>query len=470
MVHGALAAGFPGIVTVATTHPTVPAQIDMIRFKPLVGCLDVGAERDTLSGGTGDDDLIGDNAFQIAAVIDGGEGGGSLLLPQYRLDVEFDKLVGDVTLTAASDTMKGDDGNDCLIGDQALSVAGVLSGAQPDDGVRVDIEALANRITLKGGANKLEGGAGDDHLIGDSQVTLTGLIVTEGGQLGSRGIEVEGLLCALRIEAGADTLLGGDGNDMLIGDSAATFTGVALPEVRINDDDGGGTLTGTIASAAAPALPFLQVDGLVGELTILGNKDTLDGGAGDDSLYGDDHVTVVGVTGSPAPGESLRIEIECSLLGCVDITGNADKLTGGLGNDLIVGDSRLEMAAMAGGVSSGARLEIEVDKLAGNVRLSGGGDTAYGNDGDDRLVGDHEVVIAGLVLDAGVDGDLTMDVDGLVDGLTLETNCSTDTLDGGAGNDTLVGDNFTAIGESSMRSAVSSPAHPQGSPPWISTS
>jgi len=441
-ISGAVTAGFA--VAAGSTTPTLPTEIDVIRFHPLVGCLSIDADRDALNGSAGDDDLIGDNAVQVLAAVGAGTGGNALT--KYKLVAEFDGLINDLTISAANDTVLGGDGNDCLIGDSELTVAGVIDGAQSSDGLRVEIEKLGGSIKVKGADDRLEGGTGDDHLVGDSNIALTGLIVTAGGMLGNRSIETDNLLCSLRVEGGGDTLLGGDGNDVLIGDAAASFVGVQLPAVQQPSGGGGGDGGPILVFAAtATTVPLLQVDGLVGSVDLVGGRDTLDGGANNDVLYGDHHLTVAGVIGSVALNQSLRVEIEDGLLGCVNVSNSSDKLSGGTGDDQLFGDSRVELAAMAGAASAGSNLELEVGGLIGNLGIDSSGDQLYGNDGNDRLVGDNQLLVAGLVLTGGAGGNLTLDVDGLVCSLRLWTNCSSDSLDGGNGDDTLVGDQSLSL-------------------------
>jgi len=176
---------------------------------------------------------------------------------------------------------------------------------------------------------------------------------------------------------------------------------------------------------------------------------------GDDVLYGDQHVSLTGVSGSPVKGQSLNIAID-SLAGCMNIDACADKATGGLGNDVLYGDSRFEAAAVVGGMSSGAAMTVAVKSLAGSVNVGGDRDQLFGNDGNDRLVGDNEAVIAGVVLQTAVNGNLTVSITGLLSGLTLDAGA--DSLDGGTGNDTLIGDQSIAVAAVLSTGAVSSAA------------
>ena len=457
IVSGALATGFQPVITPTsstTTASSSPTQVSLVEFDSLVGCLDLDACRDSLDGGAGDDRLTGDNALSVFAIVAGGADVGSQPA-KLALRIEFERLLDDVDVGADSDALLGGDGNDCLIGDSEVDVTTLITGAQPGDGVRVQVDALAGKLDVHAASDRLEGGAGDDHLIGDNEVALTGVTLASGGLLGTRTIEVESLLCNLDVDGSCDTLLGGDNNDVLIGDNAISFTGVELSAVQAVVPP-----TETIVATAATTTTVapssaVKVDSLVGSADIGAGSDTLDGGAGDDVLYGDQHVSLAGVTGSPVTGESLTIAID-SLASCMNVDACGDKLTGGLGNDQLVGDSRLEAAAVVGGMSPGTTMTVAVKSLAGNVYVGGDRDQMYGNDGDDLLVGDNQAVIAGLVLQAAVNGDLTVSVDGLMSCFTLDAGCGGDSLDGGTGNDTLIGDQAIAVGAVLNAGAVSS--------------
>jgi Ca2+-binding RTX toxin-like protein len=377
---------------------------------------------------------VGDHEVAVLGVISGGDDAvGSSAAPQLSPGVEIDGLVGDLRLDGAADTLTGGGGDDCLTGDHALRVAGVIAGPQPADGARVEIESLAGDVRLYGGGDRLDGAAGDDTLIGDHRVAITGLVVLADGALGDREFEVDGAICALRLEGGKDALLGGAGADALYGDHAVSFTGVALPAA-----EPGGGLAG-----ASTRPPLLEVERLVGSVDIRGNRDALDGGEGDDALYGDHAVSIAGVAGAAGEGRSLRVEIEERLLGCVEIRGADDAVRGGGGDDRAFGDSRIEVAGMAGAVAAGGLLEVEIGGLVDRLDVEAGDDELRGEAGDDALAGDNELLVAGLVLEGGVAGALVVEADGLVGALELGAGC--DALDGGDGADALVGDQVLAI-------------------------
>src|SRR5439155_4464024 len=111
-------------------------SLDLVRVDALLGYLDAGANVDTLLGGLDNDELTGDNALHLAAVVAGGDAVGSSLTPYFKLGVDIESLAGEVELEAAADALNGGDGNDDLIGDQSLDAAVIVSGKQPADGVR----------------------------------------------------------------------------------------------------------------------------------------------------------------------------------------------------------------------------------------------------------------------------------------------------------------------------------------------
>jgi Ca2+-binding RTX toxin-like protein len=316
------------------------------------------------------------------------------------------------------------------VGDHSLGVAPILSGSLGHDGARIEVNGLAGRIELCAGNDRLEGGLGDDRLLGDSDIALTGLVMGA-SSLGNRSVEVNGLLCDLDVDAGCDLLLGEDGHDSLAGDNALSITGVLLAGVAADASAGAG-------------MPLVEVSSLVDCIDICGRDDTLDGGAGDDVLIGDHVGSIAGVAGSAGAGQRLRIEIECTLIDCLTFYSGKDKLTGGLGDDLIVGDNSVEVAAVAAGAGSGSNVEIDIDELICNLRLKGASDQGFGSDGDDALIGDHVLSVTGLVLTDLVDGRLDVEVDSMLGSVTLESGSNA--LDGGNGNDWLIGDHVVQIG------------------------
>lgn len=379
-----------------------------------------GVGNDTLVATAGNDTLDGGAGFDVADFLTlgttlgvgltatlGGQGDGTATMGTHTIvlrqveSVSATDLADTVTGSAGNDAMLGQAGNDRLLG---LSGSDTLDGGAGDD-------------TLDGGEadDLLFGGAGDDSLLGgegnDTLVGGAGADRIEGGSgtnvasyAGSGALVIDLVNRANSTgDAAGDTyfavqaLLGGDGADTLI-------AGAADDGVRISTYRGG-----------AGNDVFRSVD-----LSV----DTIDGGAGNDTLDLSDRAAF-----SLDLSDAKYISIET--------------VTGGGGSDIIT----------AAPLSSGVRLNGGggADALTGGSggdTLDGGDgvDTLVGGDGDDSLIGaagddnleggaGADTLVAGSGSDwlKGGDGNDVLD---LVSG--GNTDYSTDTVDGGAGNDRFI--------------------------------
>jgi Ca2+-binding RTX toxin-like protein len=240
-----------------------------------------------------------------------------------------------------------------------------LNGREGDD----RLDGLGGNDTLAGGlgADELHGGAGDDRLDGGS---------------------------------GDDRLFGGEGTDTAVYDAGADVTVDLSLDTAQRTGEGRDTLTGieNVSSGSGD-------DRLVGDH----RANRLDGGAGDDTLEGrrgDD--TLVGGSGDDT----------------LDGGAGNDRLRGGAGNDTAVYNSGAD-------VTVSLLLDTEQDTGEGLDTLTGI-ENLTGGSGDDHLLGDHQA----NRLD-GSAGDDTLRGRGGDD--TLVGGAGDDRLEGGAGNDRLLG-------------------------------
>ena len=344
-----------------------------------------GAGDDSLSGGNGDDELWGNAGNDT---IDGGAGANDLV--RYREDPNG--VVVNLTTGTATDGY----GNT----DTLLNIEDVHSSDRAD--------------VLRGsaGANRLFGFAGNDTIFGEGGADV---LLGDGGAdsiLGGDGDdEIWG-------SAGADTLDGGAGTDVArYRDAISTVTvnletGTAqdgfgstdslIAIENVHGSDFGDNLTGD--GGANQLFGFAgqdMISGGLGNDTILGGDgaDSLTGGggndeiwgeAGDDSIDGGDGTDLVRFRGATS---ALTVDL---VLGTssgegADILRNIENIDGSDYNDLIIGDSGVNVFSGFGGN----------DTLIGNA----GNDVLSGRQGSDRyefFAGDGNDVVNDL-------GDGTVD-------------------------------------------------------------
>ncbi len=241
----------------------------------------------TISGGAGDDVLVGSSSFANWLV--GGDGNDNMV--GFAGD---DSLYGG----AGSDTIGGSAGDDLIVG---ASGSDSLFGGEGNDSMFGGTEG-----------DSILGEAGDDLVFGgDGNDTIAGADGNDGifGEAGDDSIAGGDGNDSMRGNTGNDTILGLGGLDVLVGDLGADElrggTGSDLLDGRGGDD----ALFGEDAA-----------DCLVG----MAGNDSCDGGAGNDSLYGGaDNDTLVGNDGNDAAFGGL---------------GN-DSIVGGEGADLLFGDA-----------------------------------------------------------------------------------------------------------------------------------
>lgn len=330
----------------------------------------------------GDDMIFGDNA----TVLDGsaGPGSGWVVVLNDSTDPAVgtfgaDRIVaGPVSADADADEVWGQGGDD------------VITAGADDDYVE------GNR-----GDDTIRGGAGDDDVMGGSSAN-DGM---PRGEDGDRLVERlrtapgEDLVddTASGIDDGDDSIDGGAGHDVLLGDNGRL------------------TRPGGVVSSSTSTQPVRHVAMADTETGASSGSDDLAGGAGDDVLYGQ--------LDNGAPGE----------------LGAGDTLSGGDGTDFVQGDLSVVTPTRAEDIgdeetlslSSGTLTEqvyasgslVPVTHVPDGTALVGGSDVGRGGPGDD-------------VLRLGSDSDLGNGDDGRD---VLFGGSGPDALWGGRGEDRLFG-------------------------------
>ena len=415
----------------------------MVTFTGLEPVDIAGMASVTVSGSSGTDNYTLSNGFDttmtglIPAIVVSGTRSGVAIESAHVFNF------GSLTI----DTGAGND----IVSASAISRAVALNGGAGND----TLTGGTGNDTLTGGAgnDSLNGGAGIDtfaETTANEVMSLSNTQLTGNGTDRFTNIERAVLtgtarndtLDASAFTLGNVTLLGGDGNDTLIG---GAFTG-AVDADGFNDslDGGAGTDVGRQSSPINQSLAVGPTPGTnvvkgasssVGDLwrSIEGLHFIGNGNAGttlDASLFAGS-VTLAGSSGNDVLIGGSRNNVLIGNAGNDLLTGGntSDTLSGGAGNDSLVGNG-------------------------GNDLLNGqaGNDTLRGNGGDDHLIGEEgsDKLFGGSGSDL-LDGDAGNDVltgeagDDTIHGGTgsdaISGGDGNDFLNGGLGNDTILGGN-----------------------------
>jgi VCBS repeat-containing protein len=370
---------------------------------------------------------------------------------------------GNDTLTggAGDDTLYGDSGNDYLTGDNGINF---LYGGSGDD-------------TFYGGAgtDTFDGGApnSDSDTVSYANVGA-GTDITASLDSGSGGIAGEDSYSAIENltgGAGEDTLYGDNNDNTLIGGAG---NDTLLDGLAGNDSLHGGTGNDILHGQDGDDTLY----GDSGDDKLYGDADTnylyggdgddeLYGGAGTDHFYGDDDTThgndnesdtVSYENDSAGISASLATRTGTAGIATGDTYSDIENLTGGSGDDFLVGDDE-------NNVLTGGNGDDDLTGGAGNDILEGGagGDHFSGGEGNDTVsfANSMSPVYVSLkdvnfrIFDAAGD---TYDAD--IENLTgtaqvdwLEGNDENNKLDGGLGDDRLyglAGDDILVVNQAEM--------------------
>ncbi|NDF11381.1 MAG: calcium-binding protein [Proteobacteria bacterium] len=343
--------------------------------------------------------------------------------------------VGPVAFSApiAADTVMGAFTSDPLLTVAPVVPGNVLSPTTATSGITLTVPADAKLgvgyvLTGTEGNDSITGGTGDDLITG-----LGGDDTLNGGD-------------------GDDSIFGGDGNDLIYGGYGSdelhggagndTIFGGSGKDT-IYGEDGDDVLNGGVGND--------DIDGGNGNDNIAGGEgtDRLAGGAGNDTIYGDEGADyITGGAGKDiiqgGDGDDIF------LFGGADF----DTITGDAGNDFIDGgEGRDSLDGGTGNDTINGGLGTDsVHGGDGNDLINGlGGDNTdkdfdilYGDAGNDTIIAASKAPGSGNYLDGGVGNDSLVGSDGsdiLMGGSDDPYNSpnARDTLSGGGGNDYIVG-------------------------------
>jgi Ca2+-binding RTX toxin-like protein len=405
--------------------------------------LSTGAGQDTLNTQGGDVTLVGDNAavvrVRVAPTADDSPvspqtlGGASGLSFQYG-------VVGSVALTAGAgnDTLTAANGDPILIGDDAFlaQVSGVTASTPADSTgsasflQRGVLQNVSLTQTGPAGQDRVSSAQGDALLIGDSGAVVSPLVTGEAnagidagtgtaefGQLGVGGV------LALTGGAADDTITAAVGDDTLIGDNGIDVSLISGP------GPGNTALPGGVTEVSQ--------NGIGTNVTLVGDAaaNSLTGAAGNDLLIGNNGILVsLSLTQSAGPCDPQQ-----GVGGYVSLQGGGgnDTLNASAGNvQVLVGDNAVIVDVHLQGAGDCPRQDDD-DALTGVV----GDVTVNGLGGDDRLIGSNASHPSAENLQIGDNGYVQMvKNDHPMSNSPALTGAGGDVMvEGGAGNDTLLG-------------------------------
>jgi trimeric autotransporter adhesin len=419
-----------------------------------INVLDGAAGNDTLDGGLGADTMIGglgDDSFYVDDVSDvvsenGGEGTDTIIstasfnLATSATNVENLTLSGAavsgtgdggvnvITGTAGNNTLDGGGGDDTLVGLDGNDVYVVDSSGDTvlensDEGTdtiqsTVDFDLSVGgqnveNLTLLGAAIDGTGDTGDNVITGNANVN------TLSGGAGNDTLDGDGDSDTLVF--GADSMIGGLGNDVFIVDDA----GDSITEAGSGGTDTVQTeVTYTLTTGAE--VETITITGL-GAIDVTGNAtgqfiggnastNTLDGGGGDDTLDGGgagEADRMIGGTGD----DTFFIDSSSDVL-VENLAEGTDEAFSSVDFNLNTNGANVDNLTLTGTalVGTGNAIDNLITGNASNNTLSGGGgdDVLDGGAGNDSMIGGT--------------GDDTFIVDAAGDSVTESTGQGTDTV------------------------------------------
>ncbi len=400
--------------------------------------IQAGDGNDTVYAGQGDDDIIGEGGDDVIYAddgddsIDGGEGNDSI-----RGQEGNDTVIGGL----GDDTVRGGKGDDIVEGNEGNDS---MAGGVGDD----TLLGGDGSDTMSGneGSDSLEGNDGDDVIhAGNDDPKIDNyfpFVDSPDADPDDDRDFVDGGAGNDTITTGddADTIYGGTGHDSIESgiDDDVVYGGAGDDYIDgfhgndfIDGGDGDDTIEGGFDTFSDYENddPF-PVPGYASDPDPDDNKDTVLGGAGNDLIStGDDADSIEGGTGNDTIDGGIDDDF-------IDGGDGDDSIIGGHGSDEIYGGEGNDFINAGDSTLAWGQAPDDIDPQPENGRdyVDGGAgnDTILGEDDDDTLVGGA----GDDVIDGGIDEDLIL---GGAGNDYLDGGDQEDTLVGGAGNDTLIG-------------------------------
>ena len=399
---------------------------DRTGVSPKIVGIDSVAGITDATGGSGNDVLVGDGGANLlqgnggndiliagagADTLDGGEGNDTLVVNADIADAASEGsrnfALGDGTFRSAALTGLSGEG-DALIGGSGDDTVTLVKAA----GATGFVFDRSNYPGTLSGVENFIGTDGNDLIMLPAGYTTDGGMVTIDGGAGND---------SLSGTSSADTIYGGDGNDLIAGLDGNDVLSGGNGDDEIWGGDGDDRINGDWGNDV--------LFGNNGNDTIYagGNDDIVNGGAGNDKLYGqsgDD--TLVGGAGSDIIDGGDGIDT-------VSYAGDSEGVYVQLGSGWSTARSVAQSMPYADLATAVAANTVENDKLFSieNVTGTSHADIINGSSGDNVIRGGA----GGDWIEGGAGNDTLYGDEG---NDTLVGGAGNDVIDGGSGNDTIV--------------------------------
>ncbi|SDF95797.1 DUF4347 domain-containing protein, partial [Desulfovibrio legallii] len=356
------------------------------------------AANDKIYGNGGADTMVGEDGNDIYYVSGSGTAGTNVVEKAYEgIDTVYSQ-VADLDLSASSTAADGSEGKSQIEYVVLQAQSGMTNQSATGNNYSQTLvgNALSNNLTGMGGNDLLYGYDGDDYLDGGN------------GDLSAAG--------EVSVTGGYDTLIGGKGDDNYVvrtgnetvveNKNEGTDQVYSFVDYTLGANIENGTLLNN-GTTTAPQASNLTGNDLNNVLSGNSAANYLDGGKGNDTLYGNKDGTAVDTLNGGAGNDLYH------LYGDAD-----DVIVDSAGNDTVVFES-----SVSGGYTLGDGVE--------NLVLLGSADTGTGNALNNRIEGN---ATKGSWLDGGAGKDT------LVGGTGDDTFIfdGTDTLEDAGGTDTVL--------------------------------
>lgn len=402
-----------------------------------------GGGDDRICAGEGSDSVLGGSGVDVLR----GDEGNDLLFGEGDADVHFGDAGDDVLVGGASkgDILLGGPGARDLADYAGRSAAVTLSSdgfandgeAGEGDNIATDVEDLTggsgddtllgngsrNELKGSGGSDRLRGGAGADELVGGpgldwadyaergSPLRVSADGYADDGQFGEFD----------NVRADVENVVGGSNDDRLVGNGS---------DNRLEGGDGHDWLYGAsgydtlVGGAGADALDGggYSCNPAPMTLCVAPEGDTLDGGPGSDTASYDNHTVTVTV--------DLRQSSGHGAVGEGDTFTSIENVTGGSGDDVLIGDSLTNQLAGSWGNDTLDGGGYSCNPAPMMLCVAPDGDWLYGEEGVDT------VSYSGHTVPVTVDLRQTSGQGAAGEGDRLAT---IENVTGGSGNDELLG-------------------------------